>query len=305
MESIIFAGTPDVSAAVLRGLSHQGVEIALVLTKQDVPIGRKREISESAVAKEAKLLGLPVLKTDHIDANALDAITQSGAKLGVIVAYGSILGESALRALDSGWYNLHFSLLPKYRGAAPVQRALLNGESVTGVSLFKLDAGVDTGLMAASLQTEIAPDENSADLLGRLGLLGLTLLLQELPKLGTALAQLQPQIGETSSAPKLSREDARINFSDSALVSHNRIRACNPEPGAWAKSSVGEIKIHASRVRTGFRLAPGELCFENSQALVGCGDGSALELIEVQPAGRKRMTGTDWLRGAQGTKSLS
>lgn len=297
-DSIVFAGTPPAAALVLQQLVASGIEVSAVITKPDAPVGRKKIVMPSAVADFAQMAGLRLIKSHRIDESVLQDLTGLSSRLGVIVAYGSILNEAALSFMTQGWFNLHFSLLPKYRGAAPVQRALQAGEEVTGVTLFRLDAGIDTGQIVSSVQTEIAPDENASDLLHRLAIIGATLLQQELPKIAAGMAVLSQQEGISSSAPKLTRAEAQLDFKLPANQVHNLIRASNPEPGAWIENKGFFLKVHSSRVVAARSLAIGELVLDQGRVLVGCGQSSVLELLEVQPAGKTRMLATDWYRGA-------
>ena len=180
-ESLIFTGTPANAAATLKYLVQQGFEISLVITRPDAPVGRKRVVTPSAVAVTAELLGLEVCKTNTIDQAILERIAQTGCDTAVVVAYGALLKPPALEALSNGWFNLHYSLLPQWRGAAPVQHAILAGERSTGVTLFKIDDGLDSGPIVASVPTEIQPGETSERLLARLPALGSTVLSPELP----------------------------------------------------------------------------------------------------------------------------
>ena len=244
-----------------------------------------------------------MIKTPSIDAKTQSLLIAERVQYGLIVAYGSILKQDALECLPGGWYNLHYSLLPKFRGAAPVQHALMSGDDTTGVTIFKLASGIDTGDVLAKLETQISPDENAGDLLTRLSLLGSTLLLQELPKLA-GNPTLAHQVGKESTAPKLTRNVSKINFDSSAIEVHNLVRACNPEPGAWCVIGEQAFKIHATRVSADRSLNPGQVEIEQGKVFVGCGTGS-LELIEVQPSGKNRMTAADWLRGFSGKPVLS
>ena len=295
---ILFAGTPEIAVTVLGGLIHSGHEVASVLTRNDAPVGRKRIVTPSPVAKYATAKNIPTIKANRIDLKTLPAISGSSADLGVVVAYGSILNKQALDSLPEGWYNLHFSLLPKYRGAAPVQRAILNGETETGVTLFRLDEGMDTGPILGQVPTTIAPDETSGELLQRLAHLGVTLLNEQLPRIYAHNQVLSPQPPEGTSAPKLHRDEARIDFSNDAGLICNLIRAVNPEPGAWSTYEGLTSKILSARI------VPDQRDFEigtvfnlEGKPVVVCGGGSLLEIATIQPSGKSVMTGEAWLRG--------
>jgi methionyl-tRNA formyltransferase len=297
---ILFAGTPNIAVTVLGGLVNLGHDVVGVLTREDAFTGRKRTKTPSPVADFATSKGIPVLKANNIDAATLVEISDLQADLAIVVAYGSILKSDALNLLPTGWFNLHFSLLPEYRGAAPVQHALLNGESETGVTLFQIDQGLDTGKIVGQLSTRIEPDEDAGRLLQRLAHLGLTLLSEKLPLIYSGLHTLEPQVGQVSVAPKISRADAKLDFSKDAETVHNKVRAMNPEPMAWASLAGEAFRVIASRPCSGdSTLAPGSIIRTDRAPVVVCSNGTYLELLEVQPAGKKPMSGADWIRGQQ------
>jgi len=296
--SILFAGTPENAAVTLRELVHSGAPISLVLTRPDAPIGRKKALTPSPVALVAEELGIPVLKSASVGEDVLRQIGEKQIQFAVVVAYGVLLKPEALEALPQGWFNLHYSLLPRYRGAAPVQRALMEGLTETGITLFKIDKGLDTGDVVASVPTRIEPVENAGALLERLTGLGVSLLLEQLPKISSGLQSLTPQaqIG-ASFAPKLSRVEAEISFNRTAKQVENLTRGCNPEPGAWTKSNQGyDLKIHVAWACNSNFVDVGLVSTEDGRVFVGCAD-QALELLEVQPAGKNRMSAADWVRG--------
>jgi methionyl-tRNA formyltransferase len=297
VDSIVFAGTPENAAQTLAALVAGGIDVALVITRTDALVGRKAIPTESAVATKARELGLITYKTNSIDALAIERIIQTGSELGLIVAYGSILDSKALGCLSKGWFNLHYSLLPQLRGAAPVQHALIRGFKETGVTLFKLDAGIDTGSFVSQVPTKIELGETSSRLLGRLTVLGCSLLLQELPGLLAGTYTVHPQAGSSSPAPKLRRADAKLDFMRDATELEALILGCNPEPGAWALHGEAPIKIHdAFAVESSADATPGEVYIHQTRVEVRCGVGS-LVLKSVQPAGRQPMSAEDWFRG--------
>ncbi len=294
---IIFAGTPETAASVLRSLVTAGEEISLVITREDAPFGRKRELRQSPVADAADELGIPVLKTNQPARNETE-IRESGAELAIVVAYGALLKQSTIDLLRTGWFNLHYSLLPRFRGASPVQSALLVGDRETGVTIFKIDSGMDTGEVLAQLPTLIEPDENSGRLLERLTQLGTSLLLQELPRLRAGIFDLKPQLGEPTNADKITRDAARIQLSEGASIAYRKTLAFNPEPGAWLLFNGAPFRIFSAKLaRTS--LSPGELSPENEGVLIGFGDGQGLLLTEVQPSGKAMMNAKDWFRGTR------
>ena len=295
---ILFAGTPQTAAYVLAELVASGHDIVSVLTREDAPVGRKRVITASPVAQVAESLGIPVIKANRISELTRDLITKSGAELGVIVAYGVILDRASLDCLNEGWFNLHYSLLPKYRGAAPVQWAIKNGDRETGITLFKLDEGMDTGEILGSLPIIIESTETSGDLLQRLNNLAISLLNQELPKIYNSRATLTKQTGESSLAPKPSREMARISFQEGSEVIANLVRAMNPEPMAWCNYKGEPFRVIRSRVAVDSSdLVPGTVQLVAGKVLVSCGNQTALELLEVQPSSKTVMPAIDWFRG--------
>lgn len=297
---ILFAGTPSIAVTVLGGLVNLGHDVVGVLTREDSITGRKRIKTASPVADFATLKGIPVIKSNMLDTSALAQIQDLKADLAIVVAYGSILRRDALDLLPQGWFNLHFSLLPKYRGAAPVQHALLNGESETGVSLFQIDEGLDTGKIVGQLATKIEPDEDAGRLLQRLAHLGLTLLSEKLPQIYSGMHTLEPQVGQESKAPKINRQDARLDFNKDAETLHNQVRAMNPEPMAWVTVAGDGLRIIASRPCAGeSKLPPGSVVRTEQAPMVVCSNSTYLELLEVQPAGKRPMSGPEWIRGQQ------
>jgi methionyl-tRNA formyltransferase len=297
--SIVFAGTPENAAVTLRELVRSGTPISLVLTRPDAPVGRKGVITPSPVALVAMEEGIEVIKTNFLDSSSLKRLTDGPFEFAIVVAFGVILRKEALESLPKGWFNLHYSLLPKYRGAAPVQWALINGEAETGVSLFKIDVGLDTGPIVSTAKTQVQPDENAGELLGRLTHLGVSLLLESIPAIASGLHGLEAQDDARSTlAPKLGRTNGELLFSKPATEIYNTVRGVTPEPGAWTTFQGQIFKVLKARIASE-SLAPGTLLGSSGRALVGCQSGS-LELIEVQPAGKNRMPASDWLRGLQG-----
>jgi methionyl-tRNA formyltransferase len=325
---IIFAGTPANAAATLQALlqSEMGLHrVVAVLTRPDAPVGRKRVITPSPVAKIAEAAGIPVIKTKRVDVETTSALAAFDADLGVVVAYGALLNAEALAVTTKGWINIHYSLLPLWRGAAPVQNALLSGDKTTGVTVFQLDEGMDTGPTWLLVPAEVQPDENAGELLQRLTGLGISALSQVLPEIAAGLRQPEPQvIGNEPLAVKPTREAARINFFDSAVHIERQVRAFNPEPVAYAlmreanpaavapqegNNDQGEsLRILTARalgatdwasLGEGLEHTVGLVTIQKNRVLVHCGQGTLLELKEVQPAGKKPMAASDWARGLQ------
>ena len=293
---ILFAGTTAQAARVLAHLATR-FEICGVLTRRDAQVGRNAILTPSPVADLAAKLNLPIIKANKVDSEVNAEIAATELDAAVVIAYGALLKQSTLELAPLGWYNLHYSLLPKYRGAAPVQHALLNGETETGVTIFRLDAGMDTGDIVSQVPTQIEPGENTADLLERLTVIGITALDEVLPAIASGSANATHQTGASSIAPKLNRQDARLNFELSAKILEQRVRAFNPEPIAWCEFGGQPLRVLAARAFvTSIDGEPGTVSVVGDKVLVTCGDKS-LELIEVQPAGKSPMKATDWLRG--------
>lgn len=308
---ILFAGTPDVAAQVLVGIVSAGHEVALVLTREDSPIGRNRVLTPSAVAIAAEKLSLSILKTNDPGPSDIDMIMKSGAALGIVVAYGTILKASALSSLSLGWYNLHFSLLPRYRGAAPVQRTIMAGESETGVTLFQLEKGMDTGPIVGQVHTLINPRENSGELLDRLGQISIGMLAELLPSLYSGTFTLQDQVGEPSFAPKPTRAEAKIDFGRNALAIQHQVLGLNPEPMAWCLAEDEPMRIlDALETRSAVVLdalgagEPGAIGVFEGRVFVHCGSNTLLELLQVQPSSKRVMPAKDWHNGNRGIGNL-
>lgn len=278
------------------------LEIVGVLTREDAPVGRKRVMTPSPVALAATELGLTVIKANKLDGAALAAVHETGAAIGIVVAYGVLLKREALETLDRGWFNLHFSVLPKWRGAAPVQRAIMAGESTTGVTLFKLDEGMDTGPVVGFVEAEIQPEETAGELLNRCRLLGESLLAEALPALEAGIAKLTPQnSSEATLAPKLSRQDAQLRASSTVGEADCLVRGTNPEPIAWCALGDGQLRVLRARPMNAGLAAPSELgtiSLREGRVSLALADG-LLELVEVQPAGKNAMKAVDWARGAK------
>lgn len=288
---VVLLGTPADAVPTLRALVHAGHEVALVVTQPDRRRSRGRGADPTPVKVAASELGLPVL-TPTRAREVIDDVRSSGAELGVTVAFGQLLPPAFLDALPHGFVNVHFSLLPRWRGAAPVERAILAGDSETGVSLMRIDEGLDTGGVYASASTPIGPDETAGELRARLAELGTELLLEHLPRIPES--EPVPQQGEPTYAEKLSVDEFRIDPRRAADELARLVRAGNPRPGAWMVVGGKRVKVwRAHRVSgdgvTGSIQAPGELLTDNG----------ALRLDEVQPEGRPRMSAEAWLAGSR------
>ena len=287
-----------------------------MLTRTDAPVGRKKILTQSPVADAADELGLPVIKANRVDETTRLQLKATGADLGIIVAYGALLDQAALDILEKGWINLHYSLLPKWRGAAPVQRAIMAGDRETGVTLFQLDKGMDTGPIHLQIPTVIEPDESTAELLPRLTNLGISGLAELLPRVASNLSAPVAQDSELllslPTADKLTRDDARIDWHRTAVELENQIRGLNPEPMAWTTLDEDAFRIIEARALgvtdwqalAGEETLVGSVRIDKERVLVTCGQGTLLELKTVQPAGKKPMSSSDWARGMTAGKKV-
>lgn len=297
---IVFAGTTGNSAAVLEALVKAQVNVVAVLTRLDSAQGRRKLLTESPVADKARELGLKVHKSNRIDSSTLEFIGGIKPDLGIVVAYGVIFSKEMLEIPNFGWVNLHFSLLPSYRGAAPVQRALMNGETQTGVTLFSLDTGMDSGQILSQQRIDIEAEVNSKGLLGELTALGIKELLHLISNFDEVYSTRTAQpLDGVSFAPKVARDEARIDFSGSAIRNYDLIRAMNPEPVAWFIYRNAPIRVLEGSISTEY-LAPGKAELIGNDLVVGFDTGS-LTFKTVQPAGKTAMKGSDWFRGLRET----
>ncbi|MGK5677769.1 methionyl-tRNA formyltransferase [Actinoplanes sp. URMC 104] len=296
---LVFAGTPAVALPALDAIAASGHELLAVVTRPDAPAGRGRRLVRSPAAAWADERGIEVLTPERPrEPEFQERLRALAPDCVPVVAYGALVPPSALEIPKHGWVNLHFSLLPAWRGAAPVQHAVLHGDEVTGASVFELEAGLDTGPVYGTLTEDIRPTDTSGDLLERLASEGAGLLVAVLDAIeaGTARAHPQPADG-VSLAPKLTVDDARIRWGDPAFAVDRRIRACTPAPGAWTTLRDERLKLGPVRpVANGPELAPGDLLVERSQVLAGTAT-TPVALGEVRAAGKKPMAATDWARG--------
>ena len=295
---LVFAGTPDAAVPSLRRLAASGHDVALVVTRPDAPLGRKRVITPSPVAQAADELGIPTLKTARLDADATARILAAEPELGVIVAFGGLVREPLLSGPAHGWINLHFSLLPRWRGAAPVQHALIAGDTETGAAVFQLVPDLDAGDVYAEVRTPIPDDATAADLLAALAESGGDLLVRVVEDIADGTAVATPQIGEATLAPKLTVEDGVLDFSLPASAVLSRLRGVTPEPGASTTVAGARLKILAAHAAPdGVAALPaGSLAFAGKRVLVGTAT-TPIVLERVQPAGKGAMAAGDWWRG--------
>ena len=289
------AATPDVAIPTLDWLLQTDHEIALIITQPDKPAGRGRALKQSVVADWAQLHGINLLKpvspTDLIgQLENLDCV--------ITIGYGVLLPQVVLDLPKHGFLNLHFSLLPAYRGAAPAQRALLNGETVTGVTVFQLEKGMDTGPIYSQLPKKIEAHWRSVELLSELAHQGPSAVSAALSMIEEGVSPIS-QSGTPTLAPKITKEEARLNFSNDAEHIVNAVRAFTYEPGAWCLWNNESFKITSASVEGHQKPGVGELVVSEKRVFVGCGHNSAIELLTVVPAGKKEMPAIDWARGAR------
>lgn len=293
---IVFAGSPAAAVPSLRALASGAHQVVAVVTREDSPLGRKRVITPTPVAAAATELGIPVLKANRLAAVA-DEIAALRPDLGVVVAYGGLIREPVLSAPRLGWINLHFSLLPRWRGAAPVQRAVIAGDETTGAAVFQLVPELDAGPVFGSFEHPIGRNETAGHLLGVLAERGAQLLARVVDELAAGSARAVEQTGEVTLAPKLELADGRLDWSSTAAALDARIRGVTPEPGAFAEQDGERLKVlDAVIAHESGPLAPGEFELRGGRLLVGTAT-DPLHLMTVHPAGRRAMPGADWWRG--------
>jgi methionyl-tRNA formyltransferase len=298
---ILFAGTPDVAVVALEALVGSRHTLAGVITRPDAPKGRGRGVSRSPVAARADELGVPVLApASSRDPAFVAAVRALEPDCCPVVAYGQLLPSDVLDVPEHGWVNLHFSLLPAWRGAAPVAWAILTGDDVTGACTFQIGPGLDDGPIFGTVTEGIRPEDTTGDLLARLAHSGSELLVATLDAIedGRAMPIPQPEVGVTF-APKLTVEDGRVRWTDPLVAVDRRIRAMTPSPGAWTmlgadRVRLGALGITPSEAPSG--LMPGEILAAGSVVWVGTATDPAA-LGEVKPEGRRMMAAADWIRG--------
>jgi methionyl-tRNA formyltransferase len=296
---IVFGGTPDVAIPSLDALADSRHELAAVVTRPDAPRGRGKKLTASPVAQRAADLGIEVLKPQRPrDEEFVTRLAQIAPECCPVVAYGALLPQRLLDIPPHGWVNLHFSLLPAWRGAAPVQHAILAGDQITGATTFRIVLELDAGPIFAMVTEPIRPDDTAGDLLRRLSLSGARLLVDTLDGIedGTLTPTPQPETdAQVSYASKINVEHARIDWSQPAEVVDRLVRACAPAPGAWTIFRGERFKINSAHISDN-ALPPGVLEITKRSVRVGTGT-SALQLGEVQAQGKKPMTAADWARG--------
>jgi methionyl-tRNA formyltransferase len=295
---ILFMGTPDIAASCLEALYAAGHEICAVYTRRDKPVGRKQILTAPPVKTVAQTHGTPVYQPRTLrDGGEDETIRALAPELIVVVAYGCILPPSVLAIPRYGCINLHVSLLPKYRGSAPVQWAVLNGDTETGVSIQQMDEGLDTGDVLVCRKVAIGPEETSGELFDRVTAVGAEVLCETIPAIAAGTLIPQPQDHtQATLAPMLSKEMAEFRFTDTAEHIHNWVRGMDPWPSAWFVTAGGKkVKVSECRVEQSSNEAPGTV-LATKPLTVACGKG-AVQLLRVVPEGSKPMDGTAFAAG--------
>ncbi|MFI0815700.1 methionyl-tRNA formyltransferase [Streptomyces sp. NPDC021098] len=299
---LVFAGTPEVALPALDALiASDRHEVVAVVTRPDAPAGRGRRLVASPVAERAEEAGIEVLKPARPrDADFLARLAEIAPDCCPVVAYGALLPKAALEVPAHGWVNLHFSLLPAWRGAAPVQHAVLAGDEVTGASTFQIEEGLDSGPVYGVVTEDVRPTDTSGDLLTRLAFAGAGLLAATMDGIEDGSLRAVPQSAEgVSLAPKINVEDAEIDWSAPALRVDRLVRGCAPAPGAWTTFRGERLKVvSAAPAADRTDLAPGALAATKKAVYVGTGS-HAVQLTWVRPQGKKPMPGADWARGVR------
>lgn len=302
---LVFAGTPAAALPTLRALAASRHEVAAVVTRPDAPAGRGRKPRRSPVAEVADELGLAILKPVRPnDSWFLEKLRAIAPDCCPVTAYGALLPQAALDIPRHGWVNLHFSVLPAWRGAAPVQHAILRGDEITGATTFLIVRELDAGPVFGTLTEPVRPTDTSGDLLDRLAVSGAELMVRTLDAISDAAIRAVPQPADgVSFAPKLTPADARVDWKLPAHLVDRRIRGCTPDPGAWTEFDGARLKLwpvtpaaDAGLSSGAPGLAPGDVRIDGNVVYVGTGT-VAVRLSDVQSPGKRRMPAADWARG--------
>ncbi|HXG33618.1 MAG TPA: methionyl-tRNA formyltransferase [Bryobacteraceae bacterium] len=296
---LVFLGSPAFAVPSLERLAESGHEIAAVITQPDRPKGRGQRLGAPPVKEAAERLGLPVYQPERIrEAQTVALLAALEPRAMVVVGYGQIIPQEVIDLAPLGIINVHASLLPKYRGAAPIQWAIARGETVTGVTTMRIDAGLDTGDILLQRETPIGPEETAIELSERLAVMGAELLIETLRGLEAGTIVPRPQDHtQASYAPLLTKQDGRIDWSRPAQDIYNQIRGFVPWPGAWTMFRGKLLHIWRARRAGAGGGPPGSLRREANRLMVVCGDGALLELLEVQIEGKSRISAQDFVHG--------
>lgn len=303
---VVFAGTPETAVPTLRALVASKHEVIAVVTRPDARVGRGRSLQESVVAKVAAEHGIEVLKpTRADDPEFMARMRELEPDLGVVVAYGALLKRELLDLPEFGWINLHFSVLPTWRGAAPVQRALMAGDDVTGATVFSLVEELDAGPVLGTITETITAQDTTGSLLARMADQGSALTVDVVDHLEAGdISPVAQEHDQATYAAKLSTEDAEVNWSQPAMVIDRKIRGCTPDPGAWTTLDDLRIKLGPITVTETQELVPGAARIEKRRVVVGTATHDVV-LGEVQPHGKKLMAAADWGRGLGGKTEVT
>src|SRR5581483_1379483 len=295
---VVFLGTPEFAVPSLAALASEH-QIIAVLTQPDRPKGRGNQLTASPVKAAALDLNIPVYQPERVRRpESVELLKSLQAELMVVVGYGQIIPQSIIDLPREGILNVHASLLPKYRGAAPIQWAIANGETETGVTIMQIEAGLDTGDMLLKGSVAIRPEETAPELSARLAPFGAQLLLETVRQIARGTVKREKQNdAEATFSPVLKKEDGLIDWSRSAGDLYNRLRGFTPWPGAYTKFRGQQLSVIWAKPVTGSALAAGTLRVEKRRLFASCGENTVLELLEVQPAGKKRMSAEAFLNG--------
>ena len=296
---VVFLGTPEFAVPSLESLAARH-DVVAVFTQPDRPKGRGNQLAESPVKTAARQLGIPIHQPERVRRpESVELLQELAADLMIVVGYGQIIPQSIIDLPRHGILNVHASLLPKYRGAAPIQWAIANGESETGVTIMQIDAGLDTGDMLSKSRTSIGPEETAPELSARLAPLGAELLCETIARIDAGTVQREKQdSAEATLAPILKKEDGLVDWHLPAARIDSRLRGFTPWPGAYTSFRGQQLSILRARpAAAAADLPPGRLHAEKRRLFAGCGAGTVLEVLELQPAGKKRMTAEAFLNG--------
>jgi methionyl-tRNA formyltransferase len=297
--NLVFCGTPRFAVPTLDRLVESGFHVRLVVTQPDRPKGRGLELVSSPIKQSALRLGLPIVQPETIKSNAdfRSRLSDLNPDAIIVVGYGRIIPQWMLDLPPLGNINLHASLLPKYRGAAPIQWAIARGENVTGVTTMKIDAGLDTGDILLQQEIPIAPDDTAETLSPMLAAVGADLTVATLASLpGGTIQPREQDNSKATLAPILKKEDGRIDFSRTSTEILNRLRGFQPWPGAYSQFRSKKLQIRQATALDQV-VPPAELRVDGTHVFVGCGEGTAIEIVELQLEGKKRTSASDFVRG--------
>ena len=295
---VVFLGTPDFAVPSLKAINNSKHKIVAVVTQPDKPVGRRAVVTPSPVKVCAEELGLKVLQYSKISAEGIDDLKSLAADIMVTCAFGQILSEEVLGIAPHGVVNVHASLLPKYRGSAPIQYSVINGDAVTGVTIMQTEKGIDTGDILAVSKVSVGDDETAGDLFDKLSLIGAKLIAETLDKIENGdIVPVKQDDNEATYVKMIKKSDALIDWSKPSRTVNNLIRGMNPWPVAYTVFNGKAIKIYSAKaLDKSFDCRPGQVAVANKKLVVGCGVGS-LEIVELQPEGGRRMSAKDYLLG--------